>query len=292
MAIDIDLVNKNEEGKWSKIFSYVFEDLGGVEVAWMRYENGEIDDACLLTDADFLDEATSEGDKADLHQRCEDAKRRAIAIRMEELRREHGVRWSRMPLKEVVFEVVQLAWNGTWVGQEEKGTIYVRTILDLLKPLPFENDCEGGVWCALAELEEEERIELNGGLIEPYTQRFRFPKEIRELLRYIIEEPYGWPNGEVADFSLSAIERAIGEHTGFKHGRSLVGEENFPRLAPRHLMWHGLAWLTRVINRMEVEGPEIVEPSPDLESLAGQLEVLAKRTRQLRVKHEEKKLAG
>ena len=66
--------------------------------------------------------------------------------------------------------------------------------------------------------------------------RFRFPAEIQNILRYIIEEPLGWPNGEAGDCFLSEIECAISDNTNYESGKDAFGVGgNYPRLSPQVL---------------------------------------------------------
>ncbi|MDP3726624.1 MAG: hypothetical protein Q8R36_05550 [bacterium] len=85
-----------------------------------------------------------------------------------------------------------------------------------------------------------------------YVFRFRFPKEIRHLLAYMIGKPAGSPSGDVGDVFVHEIEKAINEHTQCKDGKTIIGDGgNYPHISPDILVMFAVRWLRVVLKRIE-----------------------------------------
>ena len=160
--------------------------------------------------------------------------RKKIANRFaEQLRANDCVNLTTKGAIALVFDLVQ---RGYYVGQFNGGVIYYQEVSTILQ-----KDEQEVLEC-LKELFKEEKIDLNGAILIPYEKHFRFPQEVRSLLRYIIEEPLGWPNGEAGDIFLYTIEKAISENTDYKRGKKTFGERYFPHLPPHILRMFGKGW--------------------------------------------------
>lgn len=143
------------------------------------------------------------------------------------------------------------------MGEHWAGTIYVQEVAALLG-LP-----EPRVFQLCDELFLDEKLDLDGAILSHYIPRFRFPKEIETLIAYIVEEPLGWPNGDVGSFLISELEHAIHAHSRFKHGKHVFGEENYPHIAARHLLSFAQQWAIVALRRAR-ENPKALE---DIRSL-------------------------
>ena len=105
--------------------------------------------------------------------------------------------------------------------------------------------------------------------------RFQFPEEIRDLFRYMVEEPLGWPNGEAGDFFLATLEGAV--QAANLPDRNAFGGENHPHIAPHHLLAFGVQWAAHGLGRAK-ENDEILRNEFrffDLEATAKNLRMLA-----------------
>jgi len=142
------------------------------------------------------------------------------------------------PLEEVIEEIFHRVHEKKEFLGQQTNMIYAQQVATMTgKPLRE-------VLAALEMLYAKDRIELNGMILQPFRQRFRFPKEIQSLLRFMIEEPLGWPNGDAGDCFLERLEGAITRGSDYKHGRDAFGHSNnWPRLAPHVKVIFGSQWL-------------------------------------------------
>lgn len=207
------------------------------------------------------------------HYKC--AERKALEIWKAQFRDVN--RWDLMVSKEAVMDIFTRVNSGEWLGQHHANTIYAQEVAELLgMPNHDSLGTDNPIWKILDDLYAEERIELGGAMLCPYQKRFRFPKEIQDLLAYIIEEPLGWPNGEAGTGAVTAIEGAIEAQAHYTHGADLVGAHNFPHIASYHLLQFGLAWMRSAINYslQNPDAPDAVQKIYDPKNLVTRLEGL------------------
>lgn len=160
----------------------------------------------------------------------------------QEAREKHGDAWREMGVKEAILDIHKRVKANEYLGTHWGGMIYLQTVGELLGvPVP---------WDEAAELFKEERLQLNGAILCDYQEYFRFPRELKGLIRYIIEAPLGWPNGEAGDGFVGSLYRLIEENTGVTHGRELFGDD-YPYVRPERLLVMGLALLRVAIERAE-----------------------------------------
>lgn len=168
--------------------------------------------------------------------------------------------------------------GGEWLGQTHPGIIYAQEVASLLRqPLP-------AVLNAVESLYAKELLDLNGMILCDFVPGFRFPKEVRSMLRMMIEAPLGWPNGDAGDIALSEIETAITKGTRFARCADAFWDHNWPRVAPSHLVEFGLAFLDGALARATSDDAEANDLRYfDCARLASHLERLASGYRALGV---------
>lgn len=285
MPIDTTAYSKTTETRHTVLREW---NQNGHAVAWMRYEGINIYDEPyegedLYCECDFEHELEEYQDKDGNKQtrimrtrdsfHCE-AKDEVRELLKQEARGKHLKSWRKMGTKRATYNIFRRVQKGEYLGQRYPSIIYVQEVAELLKKE------EQLVRKACAELFKEEKMDLNGAILSAYVKRFRFPKEIQQLLRYIIEEPLGWPNGDAGDGFVYALEEAIHENTNYKHGKDAFWEENYPNLSWHHLTSFGLRWLVAGISRLQEleEVPEYIN-SDYFEHLALDLEKIAQTLR-------------
>ncbi len=171
--------------------------------------------------------------------RCS-AKQALSEVYAKKAREEYAsVAWKDRDSKEKILDIFRSVSAGEYLGQWQGYMIYVQEVAKLLE-IP-----EADIWRACRTLFAEEKLDLNGAILYEYKPRFRFPKELQTLMAYVIEEPLGWPNGDAGDCFIHTLEAAIHKHTPFQHGKTAFGEENYPNLAPHHLVAFGLMFLEK-----------------------------------------------
>ena len=171
--------------------------------------------------------------------RCR-SKQALCDVYVKKARQEYAsVVWKDKDSNEKILDIFRRVTAGEYLGQWQGHMIYVQEVARLLETP------EAEIWRACRTLFVEEKLDLNGAILTQYKARFRFPKELQSLMAYIIEEPLGWPNGDAGDCFVHALEAAIHEHTPYKHGKASFGDENYPNLAPHHLVSFGLSFLER-----------------------------------------------
>ena len=157
--------------------------------------------------------------------------------------------WKERPLSEKILDIHTRVQAGEYLGQSNGSAIYVQEVVPILqKNIPE-------ILGACRELFCAEKLDLNGMILADYVPRFRFPKELQELMRYMIEEPVGWPNGDAGDGFVYCLEAAISNHTDHKHGNAF-GKGNYPNLAPHHLASFGVDWLAAGVAGLQGDGGE------------------------------------
>ncbi|KPJ85114.1 hypothetical protein AMJ57_04275 [Parcubacteria bacterium SG8_24] len=161
---------------------------------------------------------------------------------IEECRAKYGAAWRDMGVKEAILDIHERVKAGEYLGTSWGGVVYLQEVGELLGIPP--------PWDVCAELFEEERLQLHGAILADYAQRFRFPRELAGFMRYIIEAPLGWPNGEAGDGFVATLEGIIEENGEVKHGRDLFGQD-FPYIRPKNLLIMGLAALRASVTRAE-----------------------------------------
>lgn len=193
------------------------------------------------------------------------ARKAVRAAYLEELKSQHAGRWSEMGLKAAIKEVYLRHVEGEYLGNTVAALLYRQDVAELL-----------GV--TMRELHEpmlalygEGVFDFSGNILVPYKETFRFPIEIQNLLRYLIEEPLGWPNGDAGDGFLWTIQGAITEAGSFTSGREVFGPADcWPGIRPDLLLRFGLQWA--------VGGAAALAPEDRLRA-AQQLEALAQELR-------------
>ncbi|MDX1536074.1 MAG: hypothetical protein R3346_04950 [Candidatus Spechtbacterales bacterium] len=248
-------------------------------VAWMKYEGINIHDEPfegedLYCECDFSDI------KDGFH--CE-AKKKIREQVQAKTRKKYLHSWKKMGKKRAVYNIFRRVQRGEWLGQKYPRIIYVQEVASLLG-----KDNEEIV-TACEKLFLEEKLDLNGMILSPFVKRFRFPREIQALFTYIIEEPLGWPNGDAGDGFVYSLESAIHQNTRFKDGKVAFYSENYPNIAPHHLINFGLRWIHQALNRASnsKDALQDIAHSP-LEDIAEHLEQLAETCRDLHQDTEQK----
>ena len=205
---------------------------------------------------------------------------------VEEVRAQNRDRWLAMTIEDAIMDVFDRVRNKReYLGQCSGTSIYAQEVAELLeRPVP-------DVVQACGRLFKAERLNLYGMILIPFTPMFRFPKELRMVMRYIIEEPLGWPNGEAGECFIETAEAAITAYTAYKSGKQVFWEQNYPYIAPHHLLSFGAAWLELAIKRVESDPEDFKDLQfVDLAYLARLLGTFAERLQELDKK--KPKLSG
>ncbi len=247
--IDTNRYDELTGGKHTTLHEW---NIPGHTVAWMLYEGTDIygkrfigrDLYCecdfLFREEEYID---LEGNTKKRPVKTQDSfncpeKEKVRAEVKKESRNYYRNVWENLELKETVMHIFDLVdTDGKWLGQRTPGLIYVQEVAELLEREPAE------IWRVCDRLFAEERLDLNGAILRPYEPRFRFPIEIQNLFKLVIEEPLGWPNGEAGDFALYDLEQAIHLNTPYRHGKDLFWEHNYPHLSRVYLFEFGLRWM-------------------------------------------------
>lgn len=210
-------------------------------VVWIQVED-EGEAAYLVCDCDFR-----ERDKAYTYGGADDpnlcpAKKTVEQERLQKTQRFYTEVIKTRSLEEVIEEIFHRVYEKKEFLGQRMNRIYAQEVAAMVsRPLRE-------VLAALDILYAQDKIELNGMILVPFRQQFRFPREIQSLLRFMIEEPLGWPNGDAGDCFLGDIERAIDAGTHFKHGREAFGEGgNWPRLRPDIKVLFASQWFSEAM---------------------------------------------
>lgn len=211
-------------------------------VAWIRFEAETEYSYHLMCDCDFR-----ESDKPYTYGGTDDPKlcQAKKAVEQERLKKTQCFYTEALKtdtLENAVEEIFHRVHDkGDFLGQR-MNLIYAQEVAAMVsRPLRE-------LLAAIETLYAQDKLELNGMILQPFRHQFRFPAEIRSLLRFMIEEPLGWPNGDAGDCFLEEVERAIDAGTHFKHGREAFGYGgNWPRLAPHIKALFGSKWLAEAL---------------------------------------------
>ena len=224
----------------------------GHEVALVRYEKKDADppyaDTHLVCECDFVwEDAVKDGEVIgrshpnDPHD-CR-RKKAVMAAVMDEASKDCRAVLARDGLKAAVMDVHAKVEAGTYLGQSCATMIYAQEVAKLLGA-----DLRT-LLGAIDELFAEEKLDLNGMILVPHVRRFRFPKELQTMMRLLVEEPLGYPNGDAGDCFLGTLEDAVHEHTPYKSGKSAFWEHNYPHLAPEYLVRFAKYFLSLALER-------------------------------------------
>lgn len=205
----------------------------GHEVALMRMTSAsdpEYASTELMCECDFdLEEHVVDGKvvgrvrKSDPHAcRPKKAVRKHV---IRKARRENAARWRKLGLKETLLDIHARVKNDEFLGQSLSGCVYTQEVAELLGR-PHED-----VLAACGELYAEERLDLDGRILADFTPGFRFPVEMAAILRYVVEEPLGWPNGGAGAGYVAALEAQIQDRHGFESGKMVFGA-HWPSIDP------------------------------------------------------------
>ncbi|MBI4250810.1 hypothetical protein HY622_04430 [Candidatus Uhrbacteria bacterium] len=210
-------------------------------VAWVQVEDDR-KAAHLVCDCDFRDQ-----DKPYTYGGADDpnscpAKKTVEQERVQKTQRFYTEVLKTRSLEEVIEEIFRRVYEKKEFLGQRRDIVYAQEIaVMVLRPLQE-------VLAALETLYAQDKIELYGMILIPFRHRFQFPREIQSLLRFMIEEPLGWPNGDAGDCFVGDIERAIDAGTHFKHGREAFGDGgNWPRLRPDIKALFGSQWLAEAM---------------------------------------------
>jgi len=145
--------------------------------------------------------------------------------------------WETRTLGEKVMDIFTRVSLGEYLGQSQGDMVYVHEVSNFLGVSNAE------VFNACQELFAEEKLDLSGMVLVKYHQRFRFPKELESLFAHVIQGQLVGTSGDTGDIFVHLLEQTINDHTHLKSGQLAFGDENFPHLAPHHLVSQGLHWL-------------------------------------------------
>lgn len=184
------------------------------------------------------------------------AKEDARKVVCAEVRNKYHDCWAAMTLADRVLDIWQKHCAGEYMGEHNIGTLYVQDIESLLGTTPeivnvhlgAGRNAEGEVVSqptvehisfpsreildAIGELKKRKLIALNGMILVPYRESFRFPEELHRQLAYWIEAPLGWPNGEAGDCFLGELYGKIARVTKWASGEEVFGADNIPVFTP------------------------------------------------------------
>lgn len=197
-------------------------------------------DTLLLCECDFTEEKRVVGGDND-PRNCTARKEVRESV-LKEAQAAHGDAWKKMGLKEAVMDVLQRHIAKEYLGSTCAEMLYAQDVAEILQA------DQRRVMQLCRELEDEECLDLWGWTLHAHEPYLRLPREIKMLFNYMIEEPIGWPNGDAGDCFTSSLMGLLEEHCGYKHGSDLVGKDNFPHVAPHHLLVTGAMWLLDAVN--------------------------------------------
>ncbi len=239
----IDLTKNDPTGvlRYTVLRQWVFD---GHEVVLATVENVKTEYECksdhILCECDYADDRSIDAHKCPAKQRARDE----VAA---ESWQKYGAAWQAMAVDDAVLDVYARFKSREYLGQYHADLLYAQDVAQLLK-----RDLRD-VLGACSRLIAAEKLDLNGMILCDYVPCFRFPQEIEQIFRYMVEEPLGWPNGDAGDCFVGTIETAIHENTDYKHGKDAFWEHNFPNIQPHLLIMFGAHWLELALNRLEAD---------------------------------------
>lgn len=148
-------------------------------------------------------------------------------------------------LEEAVLEAHRKVVANEHLGQARSGIIYVQEVAELLGLQTAE------VHTAVRRLYAQEKLDVDGMILRPFMPHFRFPEELRMMIRMMVETPLGWPNGDAGGCAIDALERAVHQGTSYKNGKDLFWPHNWPNVSPNHLIEFGIHFMGTAIGRGE-----------------------------------------
>ena len=186
---------------------------------------------------------------------CCGAKENVRKVIREEIRQQYGNLWALLLLADAVEDIFRRHWAGEYLGEHNPGMLYVQDVESLLGITPDTRtfhlgearDNEGNVvgdqetfhipfpseviLAAVEELKRRKIVDLNGMIIIPHREHFRFPSSLHHQLALWIEEPLGWPNGDAGDCFVADLCERVEGATGWTCGEEVFGKENIPNLS-------------------------------------------------------------
>lgn len=238
---------KRYENDYSlKLDPQVEFDCNGHKSWWMKITHNDKISYSLFCDCDF----EYQKDNNTISRKIDPLKCHVKKIFREKQLKDtilkHRDRWQQLGVLGAILDIYDHVKNGAWLGQSHYKLIFAQEVAELLEISIAK------IWNYIDQLRSEEKLDLNGAILIDYKNRFRFPKEIQQLIKYIVEEPLGWPSGDAGDFFLEEIETIINQNTSFQSCKSAFHKENSPNLASRHLYEFGSTWillaLTKALN--------------------------------------------
>jgi len=166
----------------------------------------------------------------------------------------HGAAWKKMGMKEAILDIHRRVKAWEYVGQVSGNVIYTQEVSVLLggerlTSCLASDAVHDQVLAACGELYAEERLDLYGRILTDFVPCFRFPREMQMILRYIVEEPLGWPNGDAGDCWLGGFERGVQERLGFASGKAAFGK-HWPSIDPGIVAGHALEPIAAKLREM------------------------------------------
>ncbi|HCM67672.1 MAG TPA: hypothetical protein DIS62_01545 [Candidatus Kerfeldbacteria bacterium] len=171
-----------------------------------------------------------------------------------DIRRKYQDVWATMSLAESANDIWQKFCAGEYMGEHNVGLLYVQDVERLLGTTPDVLNVQIGavknaqgevvsptrvehiscpskaIRSAIFELKKRKLVDLNGMILIPYKESFRFPQELHHKFAYWIEVPLGWPNGEAGDCFMFMLYAKIMQATNWKSGEDVFGPENIPTM--------------------------------------------------------------
>ncbi len=238
--------DKPEEGL--KYIPVHYWNIRGHQVAFLRLIRDDgYTESWLMCDCDFQERSAPIilGSSNDPHACAAKKTVYTQVIEQEKQWYEHYLRDH--SVKEAILHIFERSRAQEFLGLQYT-SIYAQEVAELLS-MQWRD-----VLVHIDELFTEEKLNLNGMILVPYTHRFRFPKEIQQLLRYMIEEPLGWPNGDAGDCFLHDLEKAIHEYTHYKHGKDAFGYGgNYPHVDAHILSMFGMKWVRDALTSYAID---------------------------------------
>ncbi|OGZ06451.1 MAG: hypothetical protein A2845_06045 [Candidatus Lloydbacteria bacterium RIFCSPHIGHO2_01_FULL_49_22] len=171
-----------------------------------------------------------------------------------EIQRKYQEVWATMSLADRANDIWQKFCAGEYMGEHNVGSLYVQDIERLLGTTPDVLNVQVGagrnaqgeivspprvehiscpskaIRSAIFELKKRKLVDLNGMILVPYSESFRFPEELHRQFAYWIEVPLGWPNGEAGDCFMFTLYAKIVRVTNWKSGEDVFGPQNIPTM--------------------------------------------------------------
>ena len=186
-----------------------------------------------------------------------------------QIRNKYRHEWNSMALTEAIHDVYKKHVAGEYLGEHSIGLLYVQDIERLLDISPCVTDLrvpefkdeQGNVispahvevlsypnqstLSSIRQLMKRKLLDLNGMILLPYKEYFRFPDCLHHQFAHWIEEWLGGTNGDAGDCFMSDLYEKIAATTGWTKGEDVFGERNIPECTPEiaeqlRVRWCGL----------------------------------------------------